>query len=238
MASTVLISGLLLSACSQNADNMAGQQSQKAAVPVVKGVAHTHPANKCTNSISHTHPNGGSVHKHHYDCRPNSRVISKKPSIAHKHPANKCTRSISHSHPNGDSTHSHRYNCKGNMAKSANMHKHPANKCTRTISHAHPNGKRAHAHRYSCQGNVKMGANQHKHPANKCTRTISHAHPNGKRATCTVTVAKAMLKWVPINTNTQRINAHAPFHMRIQTEKVNMHTVIVVRAKGWGMARA
>lgn len=182
----VLLTSLFMSACSQQGSgNVAGQQSENESVStgttMAKGVEHTHPANECTNSISHTHPNGGGVHKHRYSCKPKMARTADE----HTHPANKCTRSISHAHPNGKRTHAHRYSCQGtakNVGMNANQHRHPANKCTRSISHAHPNGKRTHAHRYSCQGNTKnVGANQHRHPANKCTRSIAHSHPNGKR---------------------------------------------------------
>ena len=173
---SVLLAGMLVSACSQQNNDEA---MVKEATPT--GVGHTHPANECTNSIKHTHPNGGGAHKHRYSCKGNAR--NNMGANQHKHPANKCTRSIAHAHPNGKRTHNHKYSCQGNAKNvGANQRRHPANKCTRSIAHAHPNGKRTHSHKYSCQGNAKnVGANQHRHPANKCTRSISHSHPNGKR---------------------------------------------------------
>jgi len=33
-----------------------------------KGIVHTHPAHKCTRTISHKHPNGGVAHVHRYSC--------------------------------------------------------------------------------------------------------------------------------------------------------------------------
>ncbi len=147
----VLLTGLFLSACSQEGSGyITGQKAQGEPVveakTMVKGVAHTHPANECTNSISHTHPNGGSVHKHRYSCKPKmSRAANE-----HKHPANKCTRSVSHAHPNGKSNHAHRYSCQGNArADSGNGHFHPANSMTRSTRHSHPNGKSKHSHHYA-----------------------------------------------------------------------------------------
>ncbi len=128
---------------------------------------HRHPANKCTRSISHAHPNGKRTHSHKYSCKGNGisrvdndmlRKAQQKLSAygmrhganQHRHPANKCTRSISHAHPNGKRKHSHKYSCKGNgMRKSnGNGHVHPANSRTRSIKHYHPNGARKHSHHY------------------------------------------------------------------------------------------
>ncbi len=50
----VLFTGLFISACSQQGSgNAAGQQAEasSAETTMVKGVAHTHPANECTNSV-------------------------------------------------------------------------------------------------------------------------------------------------------------------------------------------
>ncbi len=97
--STVLVTGLLLSACSQQVQN------EPAVVAPKTGTAHTHPANECTNSISHTHPNGGSAHKHRYSCKPKKMRSANE----HTHPANSMTRSTRHNHPNGARKHSHHY---------------------------------------------------------------------------------------------------------------------------------
>jgi len=141
---TVVLSSVLISACSQQSQN---EEVMVAADPVAAvGVAHTHPANECTNSISHTHPNGGNAHKHHYSCNPNKRAMG---ANAHIHPANKCTRSISHSHPNGKGTHKHHYSCQSKGPRvNPNAHVHPANSLTRSVRHTHPNGANKHNHHY------------------------------------------------------------------------------------------
>ncbi len=35
---------------------------------------HTHPANKCTNTIRHNHPNGNRPHTHRYSCQGSHRT--------------------------------------------------------------------------------------------------------------------------------------------------------------------
>ncbi len=47
-------------------------------------VAHTHPANECTNSVTHSHPNGGSAHTHNYACKPGQNISGVKPKFAPK----------------------------------------------------------------------------------------------------------------------------------------------------------
>ncbi|MCF6191194.1 MAG: hypothetical protein L3J51_12010 [Cocleimonas sp.] len=138
----VLVTGLVLSACTTQVQN------EPAVMPAkVTGTAHTHPANECTNSISHSHPNGDNAHKHRYSCKPKKMRSANE----HTHPANRCTRSISHAHPNGQGTHQHRYSCKGNgrLSNAGNGHFHPANSMTRSTRHNHPNGAGKHSHHYS-----------------------------------------------------------------------------------------
>ncbi len=143
--------------------------------------AHTHPANRCTRSITHTHPNGGGTHKHHYSCDPstnNAPAPAMKSNYqanlpdpnSHNHPSNECTNSITHTHPNGAGSHQHRYSCdknsnnapapvvksnyQANLPADPNSHRHPSNECTNSVTHTHPNGAGSHQHRYSCQKNA------------------------------------------------------------------------------------
>ena len=142
----ILVAGLFLSACSQTGGSGgASQQSTDEGATVATGTAHTHPANECTNSISHTHPNGAGAHKHRYSCKGNGSMAGQ-----HRHPANKCTKTVSHAHSSGKGTHAHRYSCKGNgRSSSANGHFHPANSMTNSTRHNHPNGAGKHSHHYS-----------------------------------------------------------------------------------------
>ena len=152
MLGIVLITGSIVSACSSQVQNepLASVASTPVASskPVVDALAHTHPANECTNSITHTHPNGDNQHEHNYQCSPKAIATD---SGAHTHPANELTRSISHSHPNGKNDHQHRY---GGQKPSVNNaggegHVHPANSLTLSTRHSHPNGQSAHSHSYS-----------------------------------------------------------------------------------------
>lgn len=141
----LLFAGLLISGCSTVGQGLSQKQDIPAVKEKVKQVSpdtHTHPANKCTNSISHTHASGAKAHKHRYSCK--SAV--KKDANSHKHPANKCTNSVMHTHPSGANAHKHRYSC---QSSGANSHSHPANSYTRSMKHTHPAGARKHTHKYS-----------------------------------------------------------------------------------------
>lgn len=149
--------------------------------PKAAGNTHSHPANRCTRSISHSHK-GTAGHTHRYSCQKGrqqtqqttnyfnrsntdiygrtTRTNNTQNKNTHRHPANRCTRSISHTHA-GAPNHSHRYSCKNNgrqqqtaytPRQNGNTHRHPANRCTRSISHTHA-GAANHSHRYSCQNN-------------------------------------------------------------------------------------
>lgn len=135
------------------------------------GDSHRHPKNKCTNSITHSHPNGKRSHAHRYSCQGNGRTartqrVGISTANSHRHPAHKCTRSVTHSHPNGKRPHQHRYSCNRNSIQNApsmqqmrakphnvqkldpNAHTHPANRMTRSRTHTHPNGAKPHKHKY------------------------------------------------------------------------------------------
>lgn len=46
--------------------------------------AHSHPANACTQSVSHSHPGGDSAHEHHYACKQGQNISGVKPKFAPK----------------------------------------------------------------------------------------------------------------------------------------------------------
>ncbi|TXH71956.1 MAG: SH3 domain-containing protein [Thiothrix sp.] len=50
-----------------------------------ESVSHTHPANECTRSITHSHPNGGVMHNHNYSCQPGLNTSGVKPKFAPKY---------------------------------------------------------------------------------------------------------------------------------------------------------
>ncbi|MEZ5536137.1 MAG: SH3 domain-containing protein [Thiolinea sp.] len=162
-----------------DSEQMYTQPSQQTQVSASQNDAnsHTHPANRCTRSVTHSHPNGANPHKHHYSCDPNTQQQppvknnqTTYPAVSdpnsHTHPANRCTRSVTHSHPNGAGPHQHHYSCDPRQsntrakqparqaASDPNAHTHPRNECTNSVTHSHPNGARAHQHHYSCQPNA------------------------------------------------------------------------------------
>ena len=144
---SIMLAGLLVSGCGMLGAGVSQTQNvvapKKAKVAVKNPNTHVHPANKCTNSVTHTHASGSKPHKHRYSCGP------KRSANSHRHPANRCTKSIYHSHPNGKKAHKHRYSCQSKRAVNANTHRHPANRYTHSVTHTHPNGARKHNHTYT-----------------------------------------------------------------------------------------
>lgn len=47
-------------------------------------VSHNHPANSCTNSVTHSHPNGGAQHEHSYACQPGQATLDTSQMIKPK----------------------------------------------------------------------------------------------------------------------------------------------------------
>lgn len=136
--STFLFIAIILSACSTQR-----QVDASVTAKPIDANAHTHPANECTNSITHTHPNGKRAHTHHYSCKGKGGMTKD----SHTHPANKCTKSTTHAHPNGKREHAHKYVCQVNLTN-PNAHTHRANSMTRSMRHVHPGGNRPHSHHY------------------------------------------------------------------------------------------
>jgi len=111
-----------------NAPAPAMKNNYQAQVPADPN-SHIHPRNECTNSITHTHPNGAGSHQHRYSCDKNrnnapavkSNYQANVPADpnSHAHPRNECTNSITHTHPNGAGSHQHRYSCKQSATQSA-----------------------------------------------------------------------------------------------------------------------
>jgi len=142
-----LLLAIVISACS-----VQGQSEKAVSYDVVKVAktdpnAHTHPANQCTKSITHSHrlPRGSKKHTHHYSCKGKAT----KSANTHSHPANKCTKSTTHTHAGGNRAHTHKYVCQsGGRGNYGNAHTHPANSLTRSMRHVHPGGNRKHSHHY------------------------------------------------------------------------------------------
>ncbi len=88
---------------------------------VARVSGHTHPANRCTKSIRHNHPNGTRSHSHRYSCQNKHKPTGNK--WTHGHPANRCTKSIRHTHKFNSARHNHSYSCQKKARKTdINIH--------------------------------------------------------------------------------------------------------------------
>ena len=120
--------------------------------------SHTHPANACTRSITHTHAGAKPGHTHRYSCKGRGRqqqVVrrttyygSYSSSLQHTHPKSQCVSAITHSHKGGDRMHRHQCPPDNRRHNTSNMHTHRANALTRATTHSHPYQDRNHTHRY------------------------------------------------------------------------------------------
>ncbi len=108
----------------QQAEPVAEPVAEPAAEPKADPNSHTHPAQpNCTNSVTHTHPNGARSHSHRYSCKGMPRRATGN-KWTHSHPAiPNCTDSITHTHKYNNRNHHHKYGCKGGAKKSSvNVH--------------------------------------------------------------------------------------------------------------------
>ncbi|PID47771.1 MAG: hypothetical protein CSB47_00235 [Proteobacteria bacterium] len=167
---------------------------------------HTHPANQCTRSVSHTHPNGIKPHTHRYSCK--GQATQQRPQAkrrvntvnTHTHPRNQFTNAVTHTHANGNVPHRHNYGTRRQVVKKQQRqvapsvqqvtHIHPASPYNKQIKHTHPGGASVHIHdflmppQYNKQRAAQVqrkqvSASTHTHPKNALTNSITHTHPNG-----------------------------------------------------------
>ncbi len=110
----LVLAGLFTTGCSQQ---QISQEQHEPAVAESKAPAadpnsHTHPAQtNCTNSVTHTHPNGANSHSHRYSCHGMKKAQTNKWS--HRHPAiPHCTDSVNHTHKYSNRNHHHKYTCR------------------------------------------------------------------------------------------------------------------------------
>ncbi|HIO92216.1 MAG TPA: SH3 domain-containing protein [Leucothrix mucor] len=116
---------------------------------------HTHPANRCTRSISHSHAGAKAGHKHSYSCKGKGRqqqVTRQRTyyggSLKHTHGKSQCVSAIAHSHNGGNKIHRHECPSSGRSSAAGGRHTHPANSLTRATTHSHPYQDRSHSHSY------------------------------------------------------------------------------------------
>ena len=100
----------------QQAEPAAVEAPADAPAPAKDPNSHTHPAQpNCTNSVTHTHPNGAKSHQHKYSC---SKPKATGNKWTHRHPAiPHCTDSITHTHKYSNRNHHHKYACRGGKGK-------------------------------------------------------------------------------------------------------------------------
>lgn len=158
---------------------------------------HTHPANPCTRSVSHTHPNGANQHTHRYSCqgqatqqpRPQVQVRAATQTNAntHTHPRNQFTNAVTHTHASGSSQHKHNYGGQRQVQQpqvqvravtqtNANTHTHPRNQFTNAVTHTHASGSAQHSHNYGGQRQAQQ-VQQQRQVVKTGTQLVTHIHP-------------------------------------------------------------
>ena len=166
--------------------------------PVNTANTHTHPANRCTRSVSHTHPNGVNQHTHRYSCQGQAtqqqpqvqvRAIAQTNANTHTHPRNQFTNAVTHTHASGSSQHKHNYGGQRQVQQpqvqvravtqnSANTHTHPRNQFTNAVTHTHASGSSQHKHNYGGQRQVQQPQVQVR--AVTQTSANTHTHPRNQ----------------------------------------------------------
>ncbi len=159
------------------------------------GTTHTHPANKCTRSISHTHA-GPANHKHSYSCKPGNgrqqvaRTQTTQVQTIKQNYYNPTPVAYNPAPARNTDIYGNNYR-KVAATNNIGAHTHPANQCTRSISHSHAGAKAGHTHSYSCKGKGRQQVTrqrtyygtslQHTHGKSQCVSAISHSHIGGNR---------------------------------------------------------
>ena len=175
------------------------QQQQPARVNT--GSTHSHPANRCTRSISHTHA-GPAGHSHRYSCQGQAtqrqtqtvqRQVVRQAVVdnnSHTHPRNQYSNAITHSHASNNRQHSHNYGrqvqqqVQVRAANTGNSHTHPRNQYSNAVTHNHASNNVNHSHNYGRQAQpqrqVQVRAastgNSHTHPRNQFSNAVTHTH--------------------------------------------------------------
>lgn len=134
---------------------------------------HSHPANRCTRSVSHTHPNGANQHSHRYSCQGQAQPAA-RPQVQVRAAAVKQTAVP--------------------VNNSATSHTHPRNQFTNAVTHSHPSGAVQHNHNYGGQRATNTAPQQqvrqqvaatgaalvtHIHPATQYNQQVTHTHAGG-----------------------------------------------------------
>jgi len=170
------------------------------------GNTHSHPANRCTRSIAHTHA-GPVGHSHRYSCqgqatqRPvqqrqqmqvqQQQVVAVRETVvdnnSHTHPRNQYSNAITHSHASNNRQHSHNYSGQTAVAQprvqvraatmSGNAHTHPRNQFSNAVTHTHASNDVNHKHNYG--QNAAANQTQTRQVAVRAAAgtQVTHIHP-------------------------------------------------------------
>ncbi|PWQ93454.1 SH3 domain-containing protein [Leucothrix arctica] len=158
-------------------------------------VSHTHPANECTRSSTHSHPGGGNTHQHRYSCqgkatqqaRPQVQVRAASNANSHTHPSNQFTNAVTHTHASGNANHNHNYGgqqrtvqqptqqrVQVRAAATGTAHTHPRNQFSNAVTHTHASNNPQHAHNYAGNRTQQQQARTVTPTANQ---PVTHIHP-------------------------------------------------------------
>jgi len=181
------------------------RQPVQRTVQVNTGNTHSHPANRCTRSIAHTHA-GPAGHSHRYSCQgqatqqPQRQTVAVRQTVvdnnSHTHPRNQYSNAITHSHASNNRQHSHNYGRQVQQQRvqvravaTGNSHTHPRNQFSNAVTHNHASNDPNHKHNYGQRGvarqtqrvAVRTGSNQvtHIHPQSPYNARTTHTHPGG-----------------------------------------------------------
>ena len=159
------------------------------------GNTHSHPANRCTRSISHTHA-GPAGHSHRYSCQGQAtqRQVQQQQVVAvqetvvdnnsHTHPRNQFSNAVTHSHASTNRQHSHNYGQTARQqptvqvraANTGNSHTHPRNQFSNAVTHTHASNNPNHSHNYGGQRAASQSQTTRTVTATAGTQ-VTHIHP-------------------------------------------------------------
>ncbi len=199
------------------------------------GNTHSHPANRCTRSIAHTHA-GPAGHSHKYSCQGQAtqnqqQMVAVQQTVvdnnSHTHPRNQYSNAITHSHASNNRQHSHNYggqrqqqNVQVRAAQpTGNTHTHPRNQFSNAVTHTHASNNSQHSHNYGGQRQqqtvqvraAQPAGNSHTHPRNQFSNAVTHNHASNDvnhRHNYGQNGAANQTRQVAVNTGSQVTHIH------------------------------
>lgn len=156
---------------------------------------HSHPANRCTRSIAHTHV-GPVGHSHRYSCQGQANqqeTVDVIDNNSHTHPRNQYSNAVTHTHANNNANHNHNYGGQSQQqtvqvlaADKGNSHTHPRNQFSNAVTHDHASNTANHKHNYGQAADVSQQVTvdassqvTHIHPQTQYNAKTTHTHRGG-----------------------------------------------------------